>query len=76
MDVNRLLVDLCQALDPVKRKTPHLGPGAHSQKAAREIPSVTKALVEQAPAVVGADLWHACCEKQRREEPVPGPAPA
>ena len=77
MDVHRLLDDICQVLDPIKRnglRTLVQEPTA--QKAAREIPSVTKALVERAPAVVGADLWHACCEKQRREVPAPPDQPA
>ena len=75
MDVNRLLVDICQALDPVKRNGLRtLVQELTAKKAAREIPSVTKALVERAPAVVGADLWRECCEKQRpRGDPVPEP---
>ena len=77
MDVNRLLVDICQALDPVKRnRLRTLVQELTARKAAREIPSVTKALVERAPAVVGADLWHACCEMQRREVPGPPDHPA
>ena len=75
MDVNRLLLDLCQVLDPVKRNELRtLVQELKAKKAAREIPSVTQALVEQAPAVVGADLWRECCEKQRpRGDPVPEP---
>ncbi len=78
MDVNRLLLDLCQVLDPVKRNELRtLVQELKAKKAAREIPSVTQALVEQAPAVVGADLWRECCEKQRpRGDTAPGPAAA
>ena len=77
MDVHRLLDDICQVLDPIKRNGLRtLVQELTAQKAAREIPSVTKALVERAPAVVGADLWHACCEKQRREVPAPPDQPA
>jgi hypothetical protein len=78
MDVNRLLDDLCQALDPIKRNGLRtLVQELTAQKAARKIPSVTKALLVWAPAVVGADLWRECCEKQRpRRDPVPGPAAA
>ena len=73
MDVNRLVVDICQAIDPVKRnRLRTLVQELTAKKSAREIPSVTQALVEQLPAVVGADLWHACCEKQRpRGDSVP-----
>ena len=77
MDVHRLLDDICQVLDPIKRNGLRtLVQELTAKKAAREIPSVTKALVERAPAVVGADLWHACCEKQRREVPAPPDQPA
>ena len=77
MDVNRLVVDICQALDPVKRnRLRTLVQELTAKKAAREIPSVTKALVERAPAVVGPDLWRACCEKQHRDVPAPPDQPA
>ena len=77
MDVHRLLDDICQVLDPIKRNGLRtLVQELTAQKAAREIPSVTKALVERAPAVVGADLWRECCEKQRREVPAPPDQPA
>jgi len=73
MDFNRLLVDLCRVLDPVKRNGLRtLVQELKAKKAAREIPSVTEALLERAPAVVGADLWFECLEKQL-EDPVPGP---
>ena len=72
MDVNRLLVDLCQTLDPVKRNG--LRTLVQELTATCEISAVSQAFLERAPAVVGADLWHTCCEKQRRrDEPVPGP---
>ena len=75
MDVHRLLDDICQVLDPIKRNGLRtLVQELTAKKAAREIPSVTKALVERAPAVVGAELWHACCEKQRpRGDTAPEP---
>ena len=61
MDFNRLLDDLFQALDPVKR----IGLRAllHELTATRDIPSVNQAILERAPAVVGADLWRQCCER-------------
>ena len=77
MDVHRLLDDICQVLDPIKRNGLRtLVQELTAQKAAREIPSVTKALVERAPAVVGPDLWRACCEKQHRDVPAPPDQPA
>ena len=43
MDVNRLLLDLCQVLDPVKRNELRtLVQELKAKKAAREIPSVTQ----------------------------------
>ena len=72
MDFNRLLDDLFQALDPVKRI--ELRALLHELTATRDIPSVNQAILERAPAVVGADLWRQCCEKQRpRGDPVPAP---
>ena len=50
MDFNRLLDDLFQALDPVKR----IGLRAllHELTATRDIPSVNQAILERAPAVL------------------------
>ena len=75
MDAIRLLCDLCQVLDPIKRNGLRtLLQELTAKKTAREIPSVTQAFLEQAPAVVGAVLWRQCCEKQRpRGDPVPEP---
>ena len=78
MDAIRLLCDLCQVLDPIKRNGLRtLLQALTANKTALEIPSVTQAFLERAPALVGADLWRQCCEKQRpRGDPVPGPAAA
>ena len=75
MDAIRLLCDLCQVLDPIKRNGLRtLLQALTANKTALEIPSVTQAFLEQAPAVVGAVLWRQCCEKQRpRGDPVPEP---
>ena len=65
MDVNRLLVDLGQGLDPIKRD------------GLRTLIQELKAnFLAKAPAVVGSDLWRECCEKQRREVPAPPDQPA
>ena len=61
-----LLRDLCQVVDPIKRNGLRtLLQELKAKKTALEIPSVTQAFLERAPAVVGADLWRQCCEKQR-----------
>ena len=75
MDADRLLRDLCQVLDPTKRNGLRtLLQALTANKTERDMPSVTQAFLEQAPAVVGADLWRQCCEKQRpRGDPVPDP---
>ena len=73
IDANTLLRDLCQVLDPTKRNELRtLLQALTANKTESDMPSVTQAFLEQAPAVVGADLWHACCEKQRpRGDSVP-----
>ena len=66
IDANTLLRDLCQVLDPTKRNELRtLLDALTANKTEPDMPSVTQAFLEQAPAVVGADLWRACCEKQR-----------
>ena len=67
MDADQLLRDLRdQVLDPIKRNGLRtLLDALTANKTEQDMPSVTQAFLEQAPAVVGADLWRACCEKQR-----------
>ena len=38
-----------------------------AKRDAREIPSLSVALMEQAPQVVGTDLWQQCIDRQREE---------
>ena len=38
-----------------------------AKRDAREIPSLSEALMEQAPSVVGADLWQQCIDLQRAD---------
>ena len=65
MDAIRLLCDLCQVLDPIKRD------------GLRTLIQELKAnFLAKAPAVVSSDLWRECCEKQRREVPAPPDQPA
>lgn len=55
-----------------------------AKRDAREIPSLSEALMEQAPSVVGADLWQQCIDLQRADAarqaaaasaPAPAPKP-
>ena len=76
MDADQLLRDLRdQVLDPTKRnRLRTLLQALIANKTEPDMESVTQAFLEQAPAVVGADLWRQCCEKQRpRGDPVPDP---
>ena len=41
--------------------------GIEAKRDAREIPSLSVALMEQAPQVVGTDLWQQCIDRQREE---------
>ena len=79
MDADQLLRDLRdQVLDPIKRNGLRtLLDALIANKTEPDMPSVTQAFLEQAPAVVGADLWRECCEKQRpRGDTAPEPDPA
>ena len=74
LDLERLMADLIPKLTPTKRRElRYLVRGLVTRKEIGGIPSVSAALVARAPALVGAHLWRACVEKQRRE-PEPRPA--
>ena len=47
-----------------------------ARKDAGEIPSVSVALMEQLPSVVGAELWQRCIDRQREEAAQQAEAPA
>ena len=47
-----------------------------AKRDAGEIPSLSAALMEQAPQVVGADLWQQCIDRQREEAAQQAEAPA
>ena len=73
LDLERLMADLIPKLTPTKRRElRYLVRGLRTRKEIGGIPSVSAALVARAPALVGAHLWRACVEKQRRE-PEPRP---
>ena len=42
--------------------------GLTAKRDALEIPSLSAALMEQAPQVVGADLWQQCIDRRERAE--------
>ena len=68
LDLERLMGDLIPKLTPTKRRElRYLVSGLKTRKEIGGIPSVSAALVARAPALVGAHLWRACVEKQRRE---------
>ena len=74
LDLERLMADLIPKLTPTKRRElRYLVSGLKTRKEIGGIPSVSAALVARAPALVGAHLWRACVDKQRRE-PEPRPA--
>ena len=50
--------------------------GLTAKRDALEIPSLSAALMEQAPQVVGADLWQQCIDRQREEAAQQAEAPA
>ena len=67
-DVQRLLSDIVPMLSAEKRHTfRELVKDLRAKRDAREIPSLSAALMEQAPQVVGADLWQQCIDRQREE---------
>ena len=65
-DVQRLLSDIVPMLSAELRHTfRDFVKGLTAKRDAREIPSLSAALMEQAPQVVGADLWQQCIDRQR-----------
>ena len=67
-DVQRLLSHIVPLLSAEKRHTfRELVKDLRAKRDAREIPSLSAALMEQAPQVVGADLWQQCIDRQREE---------
>ena len=65
-DVQRLLPYIVPMLSAELRHTfRDFVKGLTAKRDAREIPSLSAALMEQAPQVVGADLWQQCIDRQR-----------
>ena len=76
-DVQRLLSDIVPLLSAEKLHTfREFVKGLKAKMDAREIPSFSMALMEQAPQVVGADLWQQCIDRQREEAAQQAEAPA
>ncbi len=64
----RLLSDIAPMLSEEQRHALKLlGKNLKEKRNAGEIPSLTEALMEKAPSVVGADLWQQCIDIQRNE---------
>ena len=67
-DLQRMLSDIVPMLSAEKRHTfREFVKDLKAKRDAREIPSLSAALMEQAPQVVGADLWQQCIARQREE---------
>ena len=76
-NVQRLLSDIVPMLSAEKLHTfREFVKGLKARMDAREIPSFSMALMEQAPQVVGADLWQQCIDRQREEAAQQAEAPA
>ena len=76
-DVQRLLSDIVPLLSAEKLHTfREFVKGLKAKMDAREIPSFSAALMEQAPSVVGADLWQRSIDRQREEAAQQAEAPA
>ena len=76
-NVQRLLTDIVPMLSAEKRHSfRELVKDLTAKRDAREILSLTVALMEQAPSVVGADLWQQCIDRQREEAAQQAEAPA
>jgi len=76
-DVQRLLSDIVPLLSAEKLHTfREFVKGLKAKMDAREIPSFSAALMEQAPSVVGADLWQRGIDRQREEAALQAEAPA
>ena len=67
-NLQRMLSDIVPMLSAEKRDAfREFVKGLKAKRDAREIPSLSVALMEQAPSVVGADLWQQCIDRQREE---------
>ena len=77
-DVQRLLSDIVPLLSAEKLHTfRELVKDLRAKRDAREIPSLSAALVERAMGpLVGADLWQRCIDRQREEAAQQAEAPA
>ena len=76
-DVQRLLSDIVPMLSAEKRHTfRELVKDLRAKRDAREIPSLSAALMERAMGpLVGADLWQQCIDRQREEAAQQAEAP-
>ena len=76
-DVQRLLSHIVPLLSAEQRHTfREFVKDLRAKRDAREISCLSAALMEQAPQVVGADLWQQCIDRQREEAAQQAEAPA
>ena len=76
-NLQRLLTDIVPLLSAELRITfMEFVKSLKAKRDAGEIPSLSAALMEQAPQVVGADLWQQCIDRQREEAAQQAEAPA
>ena len=65
-NLQRVISDIVPMLSAEQRQAFRIFmKGLKAKRDAREIPSLSVALMEQAPSVVGADLWQQCIDRQR-----------
>lgn len=65
-DMRRLLEDIVPMLSAERRRVfRRFVKALRDQRSAGDIPSLTEALMEKAPDVVGDDLWQQCIDRQR-----------
>ena len=65
-NLQRIISDIVPMLSAEQRQAcREFMKGMKAKRDAREIPSLSAALMEQAPSVVGPELWQLCIDRQR-----------
>ena len=76
-NLQRIISDIVPMLSAEQRQAfREFMKGMKAKRDAREIPCLSAALMEQAPQVVGADLWQQCIDRQREAAAQQAEAPA
>ena len=75
-NLQRVISDIVPMLSAEQRQAFRIFmKGLKAKRDAREIPCLSAALMEQAPQVVGAELWQQCIDRQREEAAQQAEAP-